>query len=113
VPSAVINIGLVCHPAIRWLVRDRVVNEYIQAFICDRAPSDTFDVSGPPSLEDLKKFRANPEADIRFPTVKLTLKKEKHLDRPVLRVSASDNDLAQVQAWMLRAQSGPLPSLNS
>jgi hypothetical protein len=113
-PEQVISIGLLCHPAVRWLIAtERVVNDYIRDFIADRSPSDTFDVAGPPSLGDMKRLKEDPEANIELPCVTLKLKKDKHHDAPVIRVSASEQDLAMVQAWMLRAQSGPLPSIQN
>lgn len=102
-----------CHPVVKWLIfAEKPLNEYIGEFLADRAPSDKIDFAGPPSLEDMKKLRDNPLADIVLPTVTLTLKKDSRLDQAFVRVTASDDDIALIQSWMLRAQCGPIPTLN-
>lgn len=106
---AAISVGLMCDPALKWLIFvDKEVNVYIQEFIAGRAPSDQFNVVGPLSMTDRKKLRDDPEAKVLAPVVTMNLRMDKNVNGPFVRVTASDDHVAMVQSWMLRAKHGPI-----
>jgi len=97
--------GLISAKPVAWLIAsDRGVYDAVGRFL-EGQGNDKIDVAGPPTIEEMRKVRAEKRSQLMLPTVRLHLERSRHhlTQKPCLKITCSDNDLAAIESWRTQA----------
>lgn len=95
------QVGFIAARPVKWLVlKEPEVMKVVAAFNRDQTNTNYIDVAGPPRLEDVLKYRANPKLGIELPLVRLTMRVTvQPMYGRVVEVTCSDRDMEEIGGW--------------
>lgn len=104
------HFGLLAHDAVRWLIGAEIdVHRKIEAFCLDQTNVDYVDVAGPPTDDDLVRYRRNHSKSVGLPCVRLQLRMVRHHlnGAPGVRVICTDREIEEIGRWRFAALRRP------
>ena len=103
--------AVISHPDVAaFLGNEPDAQELIRQFAAGESISDSFDIAGPPTMTELMRLRAEPDAPFRLPTIAICMSMEKHhlTGDPMVRLTVSDADLEELRSWTRIFRAGQL-----
>lgn len=103
--------AVISHPDVAlFLGKEPDAQELIRQFAVGESISDSFDIAGPPTMAELMRLRAEPDAPFRLPMITIRMSMEKHnlTGEPMVRLTVSDADLVELLSWTRIFRAGQL-----
>lgn len=93
-----------------FLGKEPDAKELVRQFAAGEASFNEFQIAGPPAMQELMRLRAEPDQVFSLPAITIKLSREKnHLTQePMIRLTVSDADLAELERWTLVLRAGAL-----
>lgn len=103
--------AVISHPEVAaFLGQEPDAQELIRQFAAGESKTDSFEMAGPPSMLELMRLRAEPDAPFRLPTITIRMKMQRHhlTNDQMVRLVVSDSDLEELRAWTRVFRAGQL-----